>query len=244
MSSVGLSGASKNFGSLTLFENLELSVPHGQFVTILGSSGSGKSTLLRILADLETLSSGQLEKSPSLKTSFVFQEAALLPWRTVQENIQLPLELDSSLRQQINATQKIQEVLGLVELKQFADYFPHQLSGGMKMRVSLARALVTEPDLLLLDEPFAALDEVIRFQLQEDLHKIWQARRMTVCFVTHSISEGVFLADRVLVLDPKSMRFSLDERIELGFSRNQDIKKSLKYIDYVTKITDFFRRSS
>jgi NitT/TauT family transport system ATP-binding protein len=201
----------------SILEPLRLVIEPGEFVSLLGPSGCGKSTLLRIIAGLEQPSLGEI-KSSRLAQGFVFQESHLLPWCTVEKNIRLPLELRKLPRGQIQmATTAAMKRVGL---EQAATLFPRQLSGGMKMRVSLARALVTEPRLLLLDEPFAALDEVTRHALQEDLRHLWLKLGMTVIFVTHSVAEAVFLSTRQLVFSPRPARLLLDHVSTLPRERN------------------------
>jgi len=179
----------------------------GEFIALLGPSGCGKSTLLRMIAGLRkpssgTLAVGQEQGASEKRVSYVFQEAYLLPWRKVLENVTLPLELLGASR--VEREFKARTVLERVGLIDFESYYPSELSGGMKMRVSLARSLVTEPQLLLLDEPFAALDEVTRLKLDQELRDLWLEAKMTVVFVTHSISEAAFLADRIVMLSKKT----------------------------------------
>lgn len=192
---------------LTPIRNLTFNCAPGEFVALLGPSGCGKSTLLRMIAGLRKPSSGMLlvgqdQDATEKRVSYVFQEAYLLPWRKVLENVTLPLELLGASR--VEREFKARKVLERVGLIDFEGYYPSELSGGMKMRVSLARSLVTEPQLLLLDEPFAALDEVTRLKLDQELRDLWQESKMTVVFVTHSISEAAFLADRILMLSKKT----------------------------------------
>jgi NitT/TauT family transport system ATP-binding protein len=200
-----------------VLDTLNLQIESGEFVALLGPSGCGKSTLLRLIADLDRPDQGELMVDSfgrEFFRGFVFQESQLLPWRTVLENVALPLELRGEPRSQQHA--KAQAALEKVGLRDAPSKFPNQLSGGMKMRVSVARALVTEPSLLLLDEPFAALDETTRFQLQADLRSLWTSLKMTVVFVTHSVSEAVFLSERALVLSPRPARILLDHKIALS----------------------------
>lgn len=185
-----------------VLDQLDLEVERGEFVTVLGPSGCGKSTLLRLIAGLQPLTSGRLdvgEPGEPPQLGFVFQDPTLLPWRTVLDNIRLPLELQRQpLEQQLQAARQSLQLIGLSE--DDALKYPRMLSGGMRMRVSLARSLVTEPDLLLLDEPFAALDEILRQQLNEELLAVWQERQQTIVFVTHNVSEAVFLSQRVCLM--------------------------------------------
>ena len=202
-----LTNVRRAFGELVVIDDMTLHVAAGEFLAILGPSGCGKSTLLRVIARLNTPDRGTLEVTPSgiqFKTAFVFQEAHLLPWLTVLENAALPLELTGVDKPERFA--RASQVLAEVGLSDAESRYPSQLSGGMRMRVSMARALVTEPRLLLLDEPFAALDEITRFRLDVRLRDLWTERGMTVVFVTHSITEAAFLANRAVVLTRRGCR--------------------------------------
>ncbi|MHB0958096.1 MAG: ABC transporter ATP-binding protein [Pirellulaceae bacterium] len=186
-------------GHPPVLEAVDFSVRRGEFVSMVGPSGCGKTTVLRLIAHLVEPTTGRVEVCGSPRTAYVFQEPNLLPWRNVVDNIRLPLELE---RMPGSAQQPaIEASLRMIGL-QAVDYrkYPRMLSGGMKMRVSLARALVTQPDILLLDEPFAALDDMLRQQLNEDLLAIWQVQRWTALFVTHNVAEAVFLSQRVLIM--------------------------------------------
>ncbi len=207
-----------------VIENFNLRISAGEFVAILGPSGCGKSTLLRMIAHLAEPDSGHITYHPSnnFQTSYVFQDAHLLPWRTVLDNAALPLELMGVAPEQ--RTDKALAALQLVGLSDAQERYPAQLSGGMRMRVSLARALVTSPHLLLLDEPFAALDEITRFRLDRELRALWLARRITVIFVTHSISEAAFLANRAIVLSRKGGHIKLDRVLDLPQQRTDDLR--------------------
>lgn len=215
-----LKAVEKSFGSdsaskLEVVRQLNLQINSGDFVALLGPSGCGKSTLLRLIAGLEPLSSGRIE-SQAKEIGYVFQEPHLLPWRNLSENIALPLEL-----KKLAASEKkkaVESTLELVGLSDFAAAFPNQLSGGMKMRVSLARALVCKPDLLLLDEPFAALDEFTRTHLDEELRRIWMETGVTILFVTHSVSEAAFLANRQIVFSRRPAAVIFDETNTPGAS--------------------------
>ena len=213
-------------GRPAVIERLDLGVSAGEFLAILGPSGCGKSTLLRMIARLSEPDGGliRIEPEDRFQTAFVFQDAHLLPWRTVLDNAALPLELTGVPRAERHA--RARTALEQVSLFETEDRFPAQLSGGMRMRVSLARALVTGPQLLLLDEPFAALDEITRFHLDTQLRELWQARGMTVIFVTHSISEAVFLANRAVVLARRQGKIKLDRRLELPQERSNELRTS------------------
>ena len=194
--------------------NLEIS-RGGQFVSIVGPSGCGKSTFLRLVAGLDEPTSGELrvEGHDPLGLAFVFQDATLLPWRSVAHNITLPLELRREA-----AAERVAQTLELVGLTDFAAAYPAQLSGGMRMRVSIARALVTRPQILLLDEPFGALDEITRQRLNEELLRLWQEDHWTSLFVTHNVSEAVFLSQRVLVMSARPGRILADIPIPFPLS--------------------------
>jgi len=206
-----------------VIEGMDLQVDAGEFLAVLGPSGCGKSTLLRMIARLSAPDGGRLVTEPEqFQTAFVFQDAHLLPWRTVLDNAALPLELLGTGREERYL--KARAVLAQVGLAEAEARYPAQLSGGMRMRVSLARALVTEPRLLLLDEPFAALDEITRFHLEVQLRELWQRRGMTVIFVTHSISEAAFLANRAVVLARRGGKIRLDRQIGLPLARTNDLR--------------------
>jgi NitT/TauT family transport system ATP-binding protein len=213
---------------LHALDDISFSVCAEQFVCVLGPSGSGKTTLLRNLAGLlpptqgEVLFGNSSLKAPRHGVGMVFQKANLMPWRTVLENILLPLEIQHVPR--AVALSKAQALVELVGLVGFEDSLPRDLSGGMAQRVAIARALIHEPDLLLLDEPFGSLDALTRERMGNELTRIWQARRKTVIMVTHSISESLFLADRVLVLSPRPGRLRLDLTVDLPRPREDDIR--------------------
>lgn len=215
---------------LHALQDISFSVCAEQFVCVLGPSGSGKTTLLRILAGLlpptqgEVLFGNSSLKAPRHGVGMVFQKANLMPWRTVLENILLPLEIQHVPHSE--ALAKAQALVELVGLLGFEASLPRDLSGGMAQRVAIARALIHEPDLLLLDEPFGSLDALTRERMGTELIRIWQARRKTVIMVTHSISESLFLADRVLVLSPRPGRLRLDLNVDLPRPREEDIRYS------------------
>jgi NitT/TauT family transport system ATP-binding protein len=237
-------------------DGIDVDIEKGAFVALLGPSGCGKSTLLRLISGLETVSRGALtvdcghaSKGDDASTKaragpagvgFVFQDAHLLPWRTVLDNVALPLELGGVLRAE--AEQRALKSIADVELEEAARRFPDELSGGMKMRVSIARALVTEPTLLLLDEPFAALDELTRQRLDERLRELWARRRMTVLFVTHSLSEAEFLAERALVMSRRPGRVVLDRTIELPFERRGEIRTDVTFARQTALLYDALER--
>ncbi|MEP7362122.1 MAG: ABC transporter ATP-binding protein [Acidobacteriota bacterium] len=215
------------FGERVVIEDMTMDVARGEFLAILGPSGCGKSTLLRVIAGLDTPNGGTLVIEPQgvkFQTGYVFQDANLLPWRTVNENAALPLELMGVDRAERVA--RASRALAEVGLGEAEGLYPSQLSGGMRMRVSLARALVTGPQLLLLDEPFAALDEITRFRLDVKLRELWIEHGMTVIFVTHSITEAAFLADRAVVLTRRKCGIKLDRRLQLPRLRDNDLRLS------------------
>jgi NitT/TauT family transport system ATP-binding protein len=231
-----IAGLHKVFDNdVVAIENLSLEIKPGEFVAILGPSGCGKSTLLRIIAGLEKPSSGDIEIGRG-KIAYVFQDAHLLPWRNVSGNAALPLELMGVGRtERANAAMEALEQVGLADAMQ---RYPAQLSGGMKMRVSLARALVTRPDFLLLDEPFAALDEINRQKLDEQLRELWHRHRMTVVFVTHSTGEATFLADRAVVLSSRPARVVADLPIDLPEIRRSAERTSPRFAEITREIYD------
>ncbi len=222
---------------------LDLEIKGGEFVSFLGPSGCGKSTLLRLIAGLEKPDGGEVRFARKARVSFVFQDPELLPWRNVLENVRLPLELDAEaarLSQEIS-TSLVSSVLRRVGLVDAGTKMPHELSGGMKMRVSLARALVTKPEVLLLDEPFGALDEVTRFALQEDLRRLWRESGMTVIFVTHSMSEAAFLAERQIVFSGRPARVLADRASALGPEREDQTRLSMLFSAEVHELQKMFR---
>jgi NitT/TauT family transport system ATP-binding protein len=216
-------------GGLHALGAVSFSVCPQEFVCVLGPSGSGKSTLLRILAGLIPPTSGEVtfEGRQQPRIGFVFQQANLMPWRSILENITLPLELDNVPAE--NARQKAQEMIELVGLDGFETSLPRDLSGGMAQRVALARALVHDPDILLLDEPFGSLDALTRERMWTELSRIWQARQKTVLMVTHSISEALFLADRILVLTARPGRIKLDMPVDLPRPREEEMRYTLHF---------------
>jgi NitT/TauT family transport system ATP-binding protein len=221
---------------------LDLDVAKGEFVSLLGPSGCGKSTALRLIAGLSSPSAGTVDVSHRANRAdgrhpigFVFQEPTLMPWASVRENVRLPLKLAHAVA--ARAEERIAEALAQVGLSEFADAYPRELSGGMKMRVSLARALVTDPDILLLDEPFAALDEITRFRLNNDLLDLWRKLHKTVIFVTHSVFESVYLSQRVIVMTARPGRISREFRIETPEPRGEEFRTSAEYVAYCREVS-------
>lgn len=239
-SGVSLEGVGRTFGKRVALSPVDVKIQAGEFVSLLGPSGSGKSTLLRIIAGLEKADRGVVKVGHSRK-SFVFQEAALLPWRTVFANVRLVFEVDPSSRlAPVEADRRTREALALVGLLDSVDLFPNQLSGGMRMRVSVARAIASKPALLLLDEPFSALDEPSRHRLQSDLRTLWKTLGMTIVFVTHSVSEAVFVSDRAIVFSHGPGRIVLDHPIALPESRDANTRLSLDYLREIGEVNRAF----
>lgn len=234
--SINLRQIRKSFPSSgEVLREIDLTIHAGDFLVLLGPSGSGKSTLLRLLAGLEQPSEGELSSSNFFEQkAFVFQEPHLMPWRTVSENIRLPLELVHARVGEIN--RQVEEALRSVQLDGAGHLFPHELSGGMKMRVSLARALVMRPQLLLLDEPFAALDEQTRFKLCEDLRSLWSQHKMTIVFVTHSVHEACFLGERIVALAGRPARIQSDYKSRLPQSRQTQIRTEEVFLSELKKV--------
>ena len=219
-------------------QDLNLAIPESQFVSLIGPSGCGKSTVLRLIAGLGRISSGSIDwaiNQQARKLAFVFQDAALMPWANVRENIRLPLKLARMPKK--DSQKLVQQTLALVGLEGFEENYPHQLSGGMKMRVSIARALVTQPNVLLMDEPFGALDEITRSKLNDDLLNLWLQQRWTVVFVTHNIYEAVYLSNRVLVMGTSPGRIVADVEIDVPYPRNDDFRTSLLYNQYCRQVS-------
>lgn len=211
-------------GGLHAVENISFDVYPREFLCVVGPSGCGKSTLLRVLAGLLTPTSGKVTyASGTPQIGMVFQDSNLMPWRNVLENIILPLTLDGTDEEE-SARQKAQELIDLVGLQGFEESLPRDLSGGMAHRVALARSLIHDPDILLLDEPFAALDALTRERMGTELLRIWHARQKTVIMVTHSISEALFLADRVLVLTQRPGSIKLDMKVNLPRPRVDEMR--------------------
>ncbi len=233
--SLSLHAVGKTFANgVVALDRMSLDVSPGEFVSLLGPSGCGKSTALRMIAGLTEPTRGKVERTGRLKTArsgevgFVFQEPTLMPWATVAGNVRLPLQL--SERRGDNAARRVGSALSQVGLADFANAYPRELSGGMKMRVSIARALVTEPALLLMDEPFAALDEVTRFKLNDDLLALWHALGKTVVFVTHSVFESVYLSQRIVVMTSRPGRVFAELRIGASYPRDPRYRTSAEYV--------------
>ncbi|MEZ3159059.1 ABC transporter ATP-binding protein [Microbacterium sp. BWT-B31] len=245
---VRASGVGKVFatgtGDVTALTGVDLEVAAGEFVSLIGPSGCGKSTLLRLIADLDTASTGSLQifGKPAHRArldqdyGIAFQQAGLLPWRTVGENIALPLQLHRTPAVEREA--RVTELVELVGLSEFAARYPDELSGGMQQRVAIARALASRPRLLLMDEPFGALDEMTRERLQSELTRIAAETGAAVVFVTHSIPEAVFLSDRVVVMSPRPGRITTVIPVELGDARDESLRESPAYFAHVTAVRE------
>ena len=234
---VALEAVSKKFASgLEALAAIDLRVGRGEFLSLLGPSGCGKTTLLRVVAGLSPPSSGscclrlgggRAKAAPAGRIGFVFQDPTLMPWSTVASNVELPFRIAGRVRGE--ERDRVIAVLRAVGLAGFERAYPHQLSGGMRMRVSIARALVTDPDLLLLDEPFAALDEITRLALNDDLLRLWNERRPTILFVTHSVFESVYLSTRIAVMTARPGRIAAELSVELPRPRERGVRTSPQY---------------
>jgi NitT/TauT family transport system ATP-binding protein len=227
--------------------DIDLSVAEGEFVALLGPTGCGKSSLLRLISDLLSPTSGQIQiqggsaaaARQAIQFGFVFQEPALLPWRTALGNVQLPLEVVSYPSERRKA--RCAELLESVGLLKFKDAYPHELSGGMKQRVAIVRALAWNPPILLMDEPFSALDELTRGQLQDDLLQLWSRERKTILFVTHNISEAIYLADRVVVMSPHPGRIKTILSPGLPRPRSEDMRETPEFLAWTRMAREALR---
>jgi NitT/TauT family transport system ATP-binding protein len=238
---VALRDVGKTFANgVVALERIDFNVAAGEFVSILGPSGCGKSTALRIIAGLIVPSRGSVtwvngETASARDIGFVFQEPTLMPWTDVVSNVSLPLRLAGIAARA--AARQVEEVLARVGLSDFRHVYPRELSGGMKMRVLIARALVTKPKLLLMDEPFAALDEITRFKLNNDLRALWGAFGTTIVFVTHSVFESVFLSNRIVVMTPRPGRVFCDLNIDAEM-RDERFRTSAEYAAYCRQVSE------
>jgi NitT/TauT family transport system ATP-binding protein len=234
---VSITRVSKKFASGTLaLDDVNLRLHAGEFVSVLGPSGCGKSTLLRLIAGLGEPSGGEImwptaglaaASRPDRQLSFVFQEPTLMPWATTLGNVMIPLKLQGMAKPE--AVDRCRAMLARVGLEAFANAYPRELSGGMRMRTSIARALVTEPTILLLDEPFAALDEITRHKLNDDLLALWERQRFTVVFVTHSVFESVYLSERIVVMAARPGRIVADLDVQAPYPRDELFRTSVDY---------------
>ena len=234
-------------GPVYALADANLTIAKGEFVSFIGPSGGGKTTLLRVIADLEQPTSGSITvnglapRDARLKRQYgyVFQAPALYPWRTVEANVMLPLEVFGLPKAE--RRERARKHLDLVRLSGFANKYPWQLSGGMRQRVSIARALSFEPELLLMDEPFGALDEIVRDQLNEQLVKLWSQTRKTIVFVTHSIPEAVFLSSRIVVMSPRPGRIIDVIDCDFGAERTLDIRESPEFLKVAHRVREGLR---
>jgi NitT/TauT family transport system ATP-binding protein len=228
---VALRGVGKAFANgVVALDGLDLAVREGEFLSLLGPSGCGKSTALRIVAGLSEPTAGRVDwrdGASRRRIGFVFQEPTLMPWTTVAGNVRLPLKLARASA--ADSDTRVDDALARVGLDGFSDAYPRELSGGMKMRVSIARALVTQPALLLMDEPFAALDEITRFKLNDDLLALWRSLGKTVVFVTHSVFESVYLSTRIVVMTPRPGRVFTELAVDAPHPRDARFRTSAEY---------------
>lgn len=246
---VALDSVSKNYGNgRAVLNDIDLIVLKGEFVSLVGPSGCGKSTILKLIAGLTAPSSGEVRvdgmtpKNARETISFIFQDATLLPWRTVRKNTGLGLELEGASRER--RRERSMALLELVGLAEVAEAYPRELSGGMKMRVSIARALATNPRLLLMDEPFAALDEMSRNHLNEELRRLRAEQEWTAIFVTHSVAEAVFLSTRIVVLSPNPGRVRAHVPVQLPAVRTAAMRSSPEFEAIVAQVSQTLREAS
>jgi NitT/TauT family transport system ATP-binding protein len=250
---VQLQGVDKVFGggdqpATTALEGIDLAIRAGEFVSLIGPSGCGKSTLLRIIGDLTAPTRGTVvvNGKPAERArrdrdyGMVFQAPVLFEWRTVEDNVKLPLEIQGA--GSAKRTARAREMLELVELGDFLGHYPYQLSGGMQQRVAIARALAFEPAILLMDEPFGALDEMTRERMNSEVLRIWERTGTTVVFVTHSIPEAVFLSSRVVVMSARPGRITKVIDVDLPRPRNEDTRETRRYFELVTEVREALRR--
>ena len=247
MAELEAKGVAKRFGDVAALTPTDLRIAAGQFVSILGPSGCGKTTLLRLIADLVSPTSGELTvmgKTPRQARldrdyGYVFQAPALLEWRNVQRNVMLPLEIMRHSRNE--REQRASELLELVGLGDFKRQYPWQLSGGMQQRVSIARALAFDPRLLLMDEPFGALDEITRETMNQELLRIWSQTQKTIMFVTHSIAEAVFLSSRIVVMTPRPGKIEKVIDVDLPYPRGPETRETQRFFELATEVRESLR---
>jgi NitT/TauT family transport system ATP-binding protein len=249
---LAMHGVKKTFANgLLALDGVTLTLPgEPQFLAVLGPSGCGKSTMLRIAANLDAPSAGSIdwpafdrsgEDGGGLNLGYVFQDPTLMPWATIFDNVSLPLRIRGLSGSAVS--DRVMDMLGRVGLRDFARSYPRGLSGGMRMRASVARALVTEPRLLLMDEPFAALDEITRAKLERDLLGLWLSSQFTIVFVTHSVFEAVFLASRIIVMTPRPGRIAADMKIKAPYPRTEEYRTSAAYIAQCREVSEALARA-
>ncbi|WP_257348226.1 ABC transporter ATP-binding protein [Pseudalkalibacillus decolorationis] len=242
MQTLQLKNVNKTFGNLKVLEDISLNVKKGEFAAIVGPSGCGKSTALRMFAGLETpsegevLANGKLVTEPDSNRVMIFQEHALYPWRTIEDNVRLGLELTNSPKNE--RRERVNRVLEKVGLDGFQTYYPHQLSGGMKQRASIARALVMDPEVLLLDEPYGALDAITRLTMQNELIKLWHGSNQTMLLITHDIDEALYLADRVFVMSSRPGKVVSEVQNEIPRPRDRNSVDFVKLRQEIMKSLD------
>jgi len=248
---VSITGVNKVFesasGRTNALQDIDLTIQPGEFVSLIGPSGCGKSTLLRLIGDLTAPTSGSIvvNGKPAHKArldrdyGIVFQAPVLFDWRSVQANVALPLEIKGVSG--ADRERRVQAMLELVELRDFSRHYPYQLSGGMQQRVSIARALALEPSILLMDEPFGALDEMTRERMNSEVQRIWQQTGTTIVFVTHSIPEAVFLSSKVVVMSPRPGRIVRVIDVDLPRPRTDDTRETPRYFELITDVRETLR---
>ena len=238
---ITFSSVSKNFGEISALENINISVNHGEFLALIGPSGCGKSTILRLASGLDSPSSGKIDISTD-KVGYVFQDATLMPWRTVRKNVGLLAQLEKFDKEIIK--KKTDDILELVGLEDFADHYPFALSGGMKMRASLARTLVLDPELFLFDEPFGALDLITRGRLNVELLQLYTSKKFTSLFVTHSVEEALFLSSRVIVFSGRPGKIKGEFEVPFKYPRDTKIRYSSEFAELSGEVGKILEDSS
>ena len=238
---ITFSSVSKNFGEISALENINISVNHGEFLALIGPSGCGKSTILRLASGLDSPSSGKIDISTD-KVGYVFQDATLMPWRTVRKNVGLLAQLEKFDKEIIK--KKTDDILELVGLEDFADHYPIALSGGMKMRASLARSLVLDPELFLFDEPFGALDLITRGRLNVELLQLYTSKKFTSLFVTHSVEEALFLSSRVIVFSGRPGKIKGEFEVPFKYPRDTKIRYSSEFAELSGEVGKILEDSS
>ena len=238
---ITFSSVSKNFGEISALENINISVNHGEFLALIGPSGCGKSTILRLASGLDSPSEGKIDISTD-KVGYVFQDATLMPWRTVRKNVGLLAQLEKFDKEIIK--KKTDDILELVGLEDFADHYPFALSGGMKMRASLARSLVLDPELFLFDEPFGALDLITRGRLNVELLQLYTSKKFTSLFVTHSVEEALFLSSRVIVFSGRPGKIKGEFEVPFKYPRDTKIRYSSEFAELSGEVGKILEDSS